>query len=201
MRQYRDPAVSHVWFREAASGVKQLARQASQAASDRASGYTWPMPIHREKAAFSARMAMLLWICALIAMLWPASYFWSDGLRIRGRDHRVELTTGPGWIAFTYGNNSPASSQQPRFYNSFITIDAGHRSALAYTRIFSSPGDYRFYFPLWMLSMSAGLIAAAGIVSELRKRSTFRPGCCTRCGYDLRASPDRCPECGAARSA
>jgi hypothetical protein len=28
-------------------------------------------------------------------------------------------------------------------------------------------------------------------------RKTARHGCCSRCGYDLRESPFRCPECGA----
>jgi hypothetical protein len=48
------------------------------------------------------------------------------------------------------------------------------------------------------LSLAFGSSSAV-LIWKWRNFSRFETGLCQRCGYDLRASPDRCPECGAPR--
>ena len=48
--------------------------------------------------------------------------------------------------------------------------------------------------PLWL---PAALFAAAPALSLYRRLRRHPPGHCPRRGYDLRATPDHCPECGA----
>jgi hypothetical protein len=49
--------------------------------------------------------------------------------------------------------------------------------------------------PLWALTLLASIFPARVIFRFLRKRAA-NPNACASCGYDLRATPLRCPECG-----
>jgi hypothetical protein len=54
--------------------------------------------------------------------------------------------------------------------------------------------------PLWMIALAAALlpsVTAGRLWSKRRQRARRRLNdLCRKCGYDLRATPERCPECG-----
>lgn len=51
--------------------------------------------------------------------------------------------------------------------------------------------------PYWFLILMFGVLPVLWISSRSRRMRRGRVGLCRQCGYDLRASPERCPECGA----
>ena len=62
----------------------------------------------------------------------------------------------------------------------------------------STPGSM-VVAPYWSLTAAAGALRAWRLGATLaghRTRRRRRRGLCPSCGYDVRATPDRCPECG-----
>jgi hypothetical protein len=65
-----------------------------------------------------------------------------------------------------------------------------------YTKILS--------IPFWLILLMSAAMPIAWHIVQRRKRCAARRrnlGLCPACGYDLRASPNRCPECGTAATA
>jgi hypothetical protein len=59
------------------------------------------------------------------------------------------------------------------------------------------PLSGRWIFSAWStLFAGGGLVALYLLRRKLLRDERIYHGCCLRCGYDLRATRGRCPECG-----
>jgi hypothetical protein len=63
---------------------------------------------------------------------------------------------------------------------------------------FSSEGRHVWAAPIGLAVLVFAIAPMTWIALRTRKRRLRRAGLCANCGYDLRATPQRCPECGTA---
>jgi hypothetical protein len=126
-----------------------------------------------------------------------------SNLMLRAVDGHVGLISqsGPGMAGFIQSvGTSPNSwnggcdtifshviawefAVRPHYYHN--SNGAGNASAI----------DRKYlYLPNWLLAWTS--VMPAGITSFWRRWRKRPTGLCPICGYDLRMTPDRCPECG-----
>jgi hypothetical protein len=67
------------------------------------------------------------------------------------------------------------------------------------------PHYVHLYFPLWSVACLALVLPVwrlgRSVHRQFRRRVRRSKGLCVNCGYDVRATPERCPECGSVPAA
>ena len=162
--------------------------------------------IHR---LFTIASAFSLALCITTAILCARSYRtgdqwqWMDRGDGRKNDHFNALSVEGGCAAFerfpcTYGHGemwhfkpTPRSIAEPPDYKV-------HRHALGFYLLGQPEGPTRgVVVPLWAIIAAAALLPSYHAAHRISRKRRFPSGQhCQKCGYDLRASKDRCPECG-----
>ena len=70
-------------------------------------------------------------------------------------------------------------------------------SGLPGLRIHRAPRAFCVTVSCLPLFITCAILPIAWRIRRRSQRRAMRSGLCPQCGYDLRASPERCPECGA----
>lgn len=100
---------------------------------------------------------------------------------------------GPGHAFWTFG--SGAGRFQLVYDNGVGDPVSWSTWGLAGLEFSRCDAGWNVWVPWWLAIVLLGGIAVWGLRGLWQARK-LRDGLCRMCGYDLRATPERCPECG-----
>ena len=194
------------------SGAYKTATRCHAAGPRRYNARRMPRPARR---LFTLCSAVSLLLCIALCVLWVRSYRVGDGLQwwSAGRDggvsyHRV--TSDSGQVAYKNtweqgGTRPPAGAPQFR-RTRWEPVREGYPpdpEALVWAGFHWQKGDgvYSGPFtlvglPYWFLAGATAVLPLYRLARRAHARRRANRGRCSSCGYDLRATADRCPECG-----
>jgi hypothetical protein len=167
---------------------------------------------------FNALTLLSLLLCAASIAMWIRSYKVLDYYGAPLGPIRFEFDSGAGWpqallaadvVTNTYndGWRSVRGTPTPRQWATGWR-PGPNRFGFGFhlLRTVGPPqGNWRYgrrpilivWAPYWCLTCVFAILPGLAVPLRIRRRRRLnREGRCRSCGYDLRATPDRCPECG-----
>ena len=151
----------------------------------------------------NALIVLSLLVCAATSVFWVRSYWLLEKWTLSHSDSALTIGTMRGSIIFVWvrspnlGNfDQPLDDITPRDADQLNSRWHWHgfRSDIIRAPYVPFTAGYAV-IPCWSLVFLGGLLPFVGVLAHhfLPKKLA---GMCVTCGYDLRATPDRCPECG-----
>jgi hypothetical protein len=149
-------------------------------------------------------------LCVATAGLWARSYRHADSYYWLPESRRVSINSGGGYVWWdsqlaiwdsVFGpepegwTSTAGACEIPRCLEGRFGIGwtwtSGRRFAVLGRRVVVPDG---------YLVGAFFVLPFTSLVMRLRRRAATKTGLCFKCGYDLRATPNRCPECGTIRA-
>ena len=155
-------------------------------------------------------LSMLL--CTAMCGLWVWGQWWREAAMFGagGRVYHFGANSSGLFVAEFQGVSREYRRDHPvrwrwdhgRAASYDVMDDAANRVGLGFAgfrHAYSQPHPYASHgavlIPYWAPACLLALLPAARLIRRIRRHPA---GGCRRCGYDLRATPERCPECGTA---
>ena len=127
-------------------------------------------------------------------LLWARSLFAQDAVQFTVFDHFCILSSYPHHLHVlvqrdNYAHDAPLDAI-------FGSTPLSPRLEFLEIQIARTPTTLRIWLPYWLPVLLFLPLPLWYFARALHHRRRIAHNLCLMCGYDLRATPDRCPECG-----
>jgi hypothetical protein len=166
---------------------------------------------------FSFAAVASLVLCVATVVMWERSYrLWEWGAYQTRSGRLFTVASRLGALSFDTVDGWPAGQFKPFEMHSAPVLVAGlpppsewhlcgfgverHAQMIGVGNWEGPSSGTAIIVPYWfvaLLSMISAVMSGISMGGKIRTARRVRTGHCLACGYDLRATPDRCPECGA----